>query len=290
MKKINKKLLSILVCVIAIICLVFLFNRPSAIKFNDLSRKIEINSVVDFSRFIDTVKQGEVKDVVIDDSQVKLNQLGKYDVIYKIGDKKETLTIEIVDTVPPKVTLMNKTIAYNYSLKPEELIKEVQDATQTTASFKEKYSFDKAGKMEVTVVVEDQGKNVTEQKATVTVLEKDEEKPVIKTNEITLDLNAITDLKYLIEVTDNQDKNVKVTIDDSGLKRDKEGDYKVRVTAVDASMNKSEKDVVVHMKKRTADKQKIVYLTFDDVLQNILKMFLRSLISIKSKQLSLSLV
>jgi len=289
-KKINKKLLSILVCVIAIICLVFLFNRPSAIKFNDLSRKIEINSVVDFSRFIDTVKQGEVKDVVIDDSQVKLNQLGKYDVIYKIGDKKETLTIEIVDTVPPKVTLMNKTIAYNYSLKPEELIKEVQDATQTTASFKEKYSFDKAGKMEVTVVVEDQGKNVTEQKATVTVLEKDEEKPVIKTNEITLDLNAITDLKYLIEVTDNQDKNVKVTIDDSGLKRDKEGDYKVRVTAVDASMNKSEKDVVVHMKKRTADKQKIVYLTFDDVLQNILKMFLRSLISIKSKQLSLSLV
>lgn len=266
MKKINKKIIAITtLCLIGVMFVVFMLTRPSsAIEFNDLNREIEINSIVDFSRFVDSVKKGTVEDIVIDDSQVKMNQLGKYDVQYKLGDETKTLTIEVVDTTAPKVQLENKTILFDYPLQAKELVKEIKDATKTEVKFKEDYSFDQPGKMEVIVVVTDEGKNTTEKAANVTVLEKDEEKPVIKTDELTLDIDSNIELKNMINVTDNQDKNVKVTTDESTLKRKEAGDYKVKVTAIDASGNKNEKEITIHVVKRVASKQKIVYLTFDD--------------------------
>ena len=123
------------------------------IEFNDKSREIEINSIVDYYQFIEEVNNGDIKDVVVDDSQVKLNTLGKYTVTYSLGDKSEDLEIEIVDTIAPKVTLKEKTILYDYDLKADELIDNVTDTTLTTASFKKKYHFKKPGDMEVVVVV-----------------------------------------------------------------------------------------------------------------------------------------
>lgn len=266
MKKLRKSAVFLIgLCLIGIVFLVFMLTRsPASIEFNELSREIEIGSVVDFSRFIDSVKNGNIEDVVVDDSKVKMNQLGKYEVQYKFNDEVETLTIEVVDTTAPEVKLNNKTILFDYPLKAKELVKEIKDATKTEVEFKEDYSFDKAGQQTVIVVVTDEGKNTIEKEAIVTVLEKDEEKPVIKTNELTLDLDSNVELKNVIDVTDNQDKNVKVTIDESTLKRSQAGDYKVKVTAIDASKNKNEKEVVIHVVKREVSKQKVVYLTFDD--------------------------
>ena len=234
------------------------------IEFNDKSREIEINSIVDYYQFIEEVNNGDIKDVVVDDSQVKLNTLGKYTVTYSLGDKSEDLEIEIVDTIAPKVTLKEKTILYDYDLKADELIDNVTDTTLTTASFKKKYHFNKPGDMEVVVVVEDEGKNKTEATTTVTVLEKDEEKPVINSDEIIIYLDSKVDLKEKIDVSDNQDKNIDLTIDEKELDRSKVGNYTVHVIAIDDSKNQSEKDVNVIVKERVSGNEKVVYLTFDD--------------------------
>lgn len=250
------------VLVIIVIALFFLLRPHKMIEFNEISNKIEINSVVDYHKFIKEIKSDKKEKLVIDDSKVQYNKLGEYDVIFKIGDKEEILTIEIVDTIKPKVKLKTLDIRYNYPLKAEELIDKIEDSTKTEVSFLENYSFDKVGKQEVSLSIKDEAGNITEAKTTVNVLEKDEEKPIIHTKEIEIAVNSKKTLADYIEVSDNQDKDVKIKVDEKNLNRQKVGDYKVKVTACDASSNQSEAEITVHVKKSVS--QKVVYLTFDD--------------------------
>lgn len=264
MKRVKKKFI-VIISIILVFIAVFLFLRPSSvIEFNDISRKVEINSIIDYYQYIEEVHNGSKEDVVIDDSQVKLNTLGKYKIIYSVGDKSAELEIEIVDTVAPEVSLKSKTIIYDYDLSAEELITEIKDSTQTKAYFKKNYRFNKSGDQEVVVVVEDEGKNKTEATTTVKVLEEDKEEPTIKTDELELYLDSQTNLDEKLEISDNQDQNVKIEINEEQLDRTKEGTYNIEVTATDASGNINKKEVKVHVKKRKVSKDKVVYLTFDD--------------------------
>jgi peptidoglycan/xylan/chitin deacetylase (PgdA/CDA1 family) len=260
----KKKLGLGMIAVVIILIVGFFLTRPTKIiEFNDEAKQVEINSIVDYNKFIKDILVDD-KNVEIDDSQVKYDTLGNYNVIYKIGDKTQTLKIEVVDTIKPKVTLKTKTVIYDYPLKADELVNKIVDETKTEVSFKEDYSFTHVGENEVVVVVKDEGGNITEESTTVTVLEKDEEKPTINTTEIKYYIDSNTEIKDKIDVTDNQDKNVKVSVDETNLDKTKAGDYTVTVTATDASGNVSTSDVTVHVSKRDLTKEKIVYLTFDD--------------------------
>lgn len=259
MNKIRKEFLLLLV--ILIVFLYFIFKPSSFITFNDLKGEVEIGSVVDYRKYIDSV-DGNKSKLVIDDSKVNYNKLGTYDVIFKLGDKSLTKSFKVVDTTKPKVELKTLTIRYNYPLKAKELIKNITDNTKTTISFKKNYSFNVEGKQEVTVKVEDEAGNTTEAITTITVLEQDKTAPVIKTNEISIIKDSKKDLTKLIEVSDNQDTNVKIKTHETNLDRSKLGDYKIKVEATDASNNKTTKEITV--KVIEPSNQKVVYLTFDD--------------------------
>lgn len=60
----------------------------SSIHFQS-SHEIEINSVVDYTNFIKAVDGGNPTDVEIDSSQVNVEKLGEYEVVYKYKDEKE---------------------------------------------------------------------------------------------------------------------------------------------------------------------------------------------------------
>lgn len=65
----------------------YMYLTASSLHFVS-DREIEINSVVDFSKFLKDVKGGDIHDVKIDSSAVNVKKIGEYQVIYKYRMKK----------------------------------------------------------------------------------------------------------------------------------------------------------------------------------------------------------
>ncbi|MEG0368101.1 MAG: polysaccharide deacetylase, partial [Coprobacillus sp.] len=145
---------------IAIIFLVFSLTTASNIKFID-ERNIEINSVVDYTTFIQKVNKGSIEDVQIDSSAVNTQKLGDYSVVFKYKDEEDTLKVKVVDTVAPEFEVVNQTIALNQTINPSTLVKNIKDATKTTVKLKNNITFNKEGEQEVEVVVTDEANNAT---------------------------------------------------------------------------------------------------------------------------------
>ncbi|MEG0366703.1 MAG: bacterial Ig-like domain-containing protein, partial [Coprobacillus sp.] len=205
--KIKKKTLikdiCTIVAIIVIICgAFFLLNKP-VLSFSG-DNKIEINSIVDYSRFVEKVNGGEIEDVEIDSSKVTVDKLGKYEVIYKYKDKELTFEVEVVDSVKPIVKTKNITTILNSKVEAKEFVEEVKDATKTTVTFAKNYKFDTEGEHEIEVVVKDEAGNETIVKAKATV-EADKTAPEITGGNINFVVGSTVDLKELVKVKDNFD-------------------------------------------------------------------------------------
>lgn len=263
MKKIFKRELLGVLFVGIILCISIVFVlRQSPIKFVK-ERQIEINSVVDYTKFIKSVKNGSKNEIKIDSSKVDIKKLGEYPVTYQFKDKEKTIKVKVVDTVEPKVTLNSKKVALNEKVKPEKFIKKIEDQTKTTVSFRKNYKFDKLGTKDIEIVVEDEGKNKVTKTVKVEVV-KDEKAPTIIAGNKSFIIGSKVDLKSIVNVVDDFDPHPVLTIDDSKLDLKKVGQYKVVYVAKDFSGNESKKEVIIQMIDKTAKDEKVVYLTFDD--------------------------
>ncbi|MEG0592317.1 MAG: polysaccharide deacetylase family protein [Coprobacillus sp.] len=264
--KIKKKTLikdiCTIVAIIVIICgAFFLLNKP-VLSFSG-DNKIEINSIVDYSRFVEKVNGGEIEDVEIDSSKVTVDKLGKYEVIYKYKDKELTFEVEVVDSVKPIVKTKNITTILNSKVEAKEFVEEVKDATKTTVTFAKNYKFDTEGEHEIEVVVKDEAGNETIVKAKATV-EADKTAPEITGGNINFVVGSTVDLKELVKVKDNFDPQPVLTVESEGFDVNTKGSYTIKYIAKDSSGNQSEKNIVVHIVDKTASNSKVVYLTFDD--------------------------
>lgn len=261
-----KHILAFFVMIIVVITLFWQLFRvifASPIVFVSQTQEVEIDSEVDYCAFIKEVKNGKIEDVKINSKDVHLDQLGEYKVIYQWKDKENELTLKVVDTVAPKVELKTLEIAQNQDIKAEDLIKKIEDHTQTEVSFEKDYDFSKVGKVEVAIVVKDEGGNQTVEKTNIEV-KKDDQAPVIIGNSFSITVHDEIDLKTIVLVKDNYDNQPQLTIEDNGFDKDKVGNYTVKYTAVDFAGNQTEKAIQIAVKDEKAQKDKIVYLTFDD--------------------------
>lgn len=269
-KNVKITIVSLLGVVIIGLGIALFMMNSSVIEFTVNPAQVEINGEYDASEFIKKVNGHELSEVTIDDSKVDVTKLGEYEIIYKIKDKEYSLKVEVVDTTAPTYEISDLKCALGVEIKPEDFVKDIQDQTQTTVSFKEEYKFDSEKEYEVIIVVEDEGKNKTEKKATLTVI-KDTEKPVL---EGLKDFSTTPGGKidYLKDVTakDNLDANPKIDVDSSKVDLSKVGTYDIIYTVTDQTGNKNTytKKVNVVEKVATSTKSqsgtKTVYLTFDD--------------------------
>lgn len=266
-KKLNFKKLIIdlfsFLLVVLILILGFRYITASPIIFYSGEHEIGINSVVDYSSFIKTVKGGEIQDVQIDASDVKINQLGEYSVVYSFKDKKTHLKVKVIDSTAPKVSVKDLKIAQNQTVIPNDLISKIDDDTKTTVSFEKNYDFSKVGKKEVNIVVEDEGHNKTIASTTIEVV-KDVTPPTIIASSFHISLNEKVDLKDYVSIKDDYDSQPKLTVQADGFQTSQIGDYQVKYIAEDSAKNRSEKTITVHVQDKTAQQEKVVYLTFDD--------------------------
>ena len=251
-----------LVIVAILVVLIYQFFNTSQIQFVS-QNEIEINSVVDYTKFIDHVKDGNVDQVKIDSSKVDVTKLGEYEVTYEYSDEKRIFTVEVVDTTPPEFDVQSLSIAINQKIEAKSLVKNIKDATKTEVKFKKDYSFDKVGEQEVEVIVSDEGHNEATKKVKVKV-EKDETAPEIITGNMSVIVGTKTDLKSFASVKDNFDKQPQLTVEDNGFDANKKGTYQVKYIAKDASGNQSDKTITVQVVDKTDKNEKVVYLTFDD--------------------------
>lgn len=268
--KSKKKIYVLLIAlIVAAGIAVYLLTRP-AIVFNNSTEKIEINSSYDAKSFIEKVRGHDIDEIKIND-KVNNKKLGNYVIVYRLDDKQYELDVEVVDTKAPKFDINKDVqIVKTGHIEAKELVTNIKDETKTKVFFKENYDLKKPGKLKVTVVVEDEGKNQTEKKTTLKIVE-DKEEPILEGLQdfIVLQNKKIDYLKN-IKAVDNFDPAPSVNVDDSQVHLSKLGTYEVTYTVTDRSKNKKVYKCSVSVvdkliqKDKGQSSEKIVYLTFDD--------------------------
>lgn len=266
-KKIDKRVF--IAFGIAIVCLIFLLKIIiSPIVFANSSIDLEINNKLNSKDNIKYTFFGSKDAVVIDDSKVNINKLGTYTIIYKYHGKEYPIKVNVKDTTPPSFDTVPVTIEAGIKIKPDKLVKNIKDATNTTVRFKEDYDFRDKGEYDVGVIVADAGGNETEKNVIVKVV-KDEVPPKIS-NLQPLDIveGGKLSLKKGVSVEDDHDPSPKLSVNSSNVDVNKPGSYKVSYTATDRSGNTVTLQRTVNIVKPIGttkeNKKKIVYLTFDD--------------------------
>lgn len=262
---------ALVLCTIIAGSTIFYFKTRPLIVFYHRAINVEINTAFDPYAQIKKIRQGKMDEVQADTSQIDLKKLGQYQALYHYHDHTYTLKIKVVDTTPPIFETQPGETDCGVPVDPTTLIKNVQDATKTSARLKKKYHFDKEGEMEVTVVVSDESGNESEQNVKVKVLPKDTEAPVITAEKvITLQQGATFNPLESVEIKDNQDPHPAMEMIKNEVDTSKLGSYEVVINGKDRSGNESTfKQTIQIVEKISIGSEKsnghnIVYLTFDD--------------------------
>lgn len=252
----------VMMCVVFICASVYMLLTTSQIQFTN-EREVEINSDVDYSKFIKKVKDGHKEDVKIDSSRVDIHHLGEYQVTYQYKKESRDLRIKVVDSVAPECDVKEGKVALNQQADPYRFVENIKDATQTKVYFDKDYKFNKEGKQTIQLVIEDEASNKTYKKTTVDVV-PDTTPPQIIASNASILVGSDISIESLVTLNDDFDSNPTLSINKGNFDNQKVGHYQVELTAMDASKNKSKKTITIQVIDETRKDEKVVYLTFDD--------------------------
>lgn len=96
---------------------------------------------------------------------------GVYEIKIQVEGRVHTSLLKVVDTIPPTATVADQLALRGEEVDPRTFVVEMQDATQVNVTFKNIPDTSKPGEQEVTIILEDSGKNRIEKKAKLTVLD-----------------------------------------------------------------------------------------------------------------------
>ncbi len=96
---------------------------------------------------------------------------GMYEIKIQVGDRVHTSTLEIVDTIAPTAIVEDRIALRGEVPDPNTFVTSLSDATQVKVSFQEIPDTMVPGDQEVTIILEDSGKNIVQKKAMLTVLD-----------------------------------------------------------------------------------------------------------------------
>ena len=193
---------------------------------------------------------------------------GTYDVRLHGKYSKPTVSLTMVDTTAPVLTLKAVTAYIGHTLTPEQLVETVDDATEVKLSIPNTPDMSKAGTVNVTVTAEDAGGNKTEAQTSVTVIADTAAPQIYGVKTIYAQQNGTVSYRSGVSAYDNADGNVMVKVDASRVDVSKVGKYTVVYTATDKAGNTATQYAVVYV---TGANQASVNLYADDVLAVILK-------------------
>lgn len=139
MRRIEKKncviLVGVIILIVGIIGTIYILSRPD-VQFVSSNVDIEINSEYNASEFIKEIN-GDITDVIIDDSQVKTDELGEYKIIYKHNDKEYSLVVNVVDKKAPEFEVANLECGIDEQINADMFVSDIKDQTKTKTYFKD---------------------------------------------------------------------------------------------------------------------------------------------------------
>ena len=192
---------------------------------------------------------------------------GTYEVRLHGKHSKPTVSLTMVDTTAPKLTLKPVTAYIGHTLTPEQLTDTVEDATEVRLTFRTVPDVSKAGTLNVTVIAEDAGGNKTEAKTSVTVIADTAAPQIYGIKTIYAQQNGTVSYRSGVSAYDNADGNVTVKVDASRVDVSKVGKYTVTYTATDKAGNTATQSALVYV---TGANQASVNLYADEILASIL--------------------
>ncbi len=194
-----------------------------------------------------------------------------YDVEILVDGLTFTSVLHVVDTVAPKAAVKNIECLQCFNLDLEDFIVHMTDATEVTVTTESTYDSTTVGEYPITIILTDEGGNVTEKDVTLTILE-DTEAPVIKGNkDFTMYPSmGVTYLKF-VSVTDNSGDQLDFEVDSSQVDLETQGTYPVVYTATDAAGNSTSVTVRVTIKLADEHTEEEVLELANQVINKILR-------------------
>lgn len=244
----------------------YVYDNLPTLSFVENPVRLQLHTTsYDPLQFIKEVEDGNLEDIIIKENHVDLEQLGSYEIVYQIGEKQQTLCVQIIDSLAPVVQVKDVSIEVEEELTPEQCIEDISDDTTCTSRFAQSYEFDQVGDTTIEVVVEDEGGNITTQPLVVHVLEKDLIPPDIKAQDVTLRVGDQFLASDYAKANDERDGEVEVEVTSNTVDSSKAGTYSVVYQASDRHHNTSTKEIKVTVLAKTeVPTGKVIYLTIDD--------------------------
>lgn len=198
---------------------------------------------------------------------------GNYPVKLALRDKTFSATIVVQDTVAPVGTAKDLTLVNPESLDPRDMVAEFHDVTEVSIRFETEPKLDKSSQQQVTLLLEDQGGNVTRLQANLTVV-IDTQAPVIEGVRY-LETYVEDAIAYRsgITVTDDQDAAPKLDVDSSAVDLSTPGLYTITYTATDHAGNTTSETatVKVYPKKENHVDPEVIYEAIDKLLAKFIR-------------------
>ncbi len=202
-------------------------------------------------------------------NEIDYTKLGRHEIQVRSEGEIYSVTLEVVDTIPPAAEVHDVT---GYALAPrsaEEFVTSVEDVTEVTVAFVEEPDLTKIGSQEVTVRFTDAANNETLLKAMLT-LEEDTEAPVIKgAADISVFVGDAVSYRKNVTISDNCPEGCELLVDTKAVNLEEAGVYPVTYTARDLAGNTSSVTVNLTVSSRSFDPDE-VYALADSILADIL--------------------
>lgn len=242
MKKINKNTIFIASIVLAaaliIIGVIIKILLLPSFQISSKPVKIEAGKAFDAKSYI--TEADNIDEIKISE-KVDNKRPGKYKITYSYKDTKKVLTVNVVDSIAPKLTPKSDFSVFAGEAVTAQMLVDVEDVTECKLKL-DAHGQDLSviGEYTVTVSATDSGKNTSKCEVTVTVKNPDVTPPVISgAKNISISLGDSFDTKKGVTVTDDYDKEPTLTVDDKNLNTKVAGKYTVVYTATDSAGNKA---------------------------------------------------
>ncbi len=178
--------------------------------------------------------------------------------------------LNIVDTIPPEVSVHNIEGFTLLPRKPEDFIESVEDVTEVKAYFVTPPDLTVPGSQSVEIRFVDEGGNETVRTAEL-ILAEDTEAPVITgAKDLSIIEGQAAAYRKYVTVTDNCPEGLNFTVDSSAVNLNQAGVYPVVYTAEDYAGNSTSVTVNLTVQERKYDIDQ-VNAAADEILAEILK-------------------
>ena len=197
-----------------------------------------------------------------------LSALGEYPVTLRIDRQSFDLKLVVADTIPPSAKAVSREGQPGQVWTPEDFVRDVTDRSEVTLRFAAQPDYFLRGTQDVTVIITDQGGNVTEIKTTLKITGDAVTPIIVGAQDIETERYSAIAYRAGVKAYDARGNEIELQVDNSGVNTDFPGEYSALYSAVDGAGQTVEVRVKVTVLPVGKDK---VDALADPILAEIIK-------------------